>query len=99
MRFVEQPVFPSSLKPLGGSVPAGPPGSYVFDEEARFDDSQTYLVPKTCFLNKRFGNADPTRIPDPYQLGFHAPKNPTANNYNVYTTTLRPPLRDLSEGR
>ena len=68
----EQSIFPASLKLLGGIAPASPPGPYIFDEKARFDDSQTYLVPKTCLLNKRLGNADPTRIPDPYQLGFHA---------------------------
>ena len=72
MRRIEQSVFSSSLKPLGGIAPACSAGSYAFNKKARLDDSQTHLIPKTCILNKSLGNANPARISDLYHFGFHA---------------------------
>ncbi len=76
MRRIEQSVFSSSLKPLGGISPACSPGSYAFNKKARFDDSETHLIPKTCILNKSLGNANTARISDLYYLGFHASSTP-----------------------
>ena len=76
MRRIKQSVFSSSLKPLGGISPACSPGSYAFNKKARFDDSETHLIPKTCILNKSLGNANPARISDLYYLGFHASSTP-----------------------